>query len=66
MAMTPTSKQSKFEEMVDASINLSEPILFYDVKPNHECHFCIIDDGTLYKYRISRKEIELQKAGVKK
>lgn len=57
---------NKFEEMVDASINLSEPILFYDVKPNHECHFCIIDDGTLYKYRISRKEIELQKAGVKK
>lgn len=57
---------SKFEELVDASINLSEPILFYDVKPNHECHFVIIDDGTLYKYRISRKELELQKAGVRK
>ena len=27
---------TKFEEMVDASINLSEPILFYDVKPNYQ------------------------------
>ena len=57
---------NKFEEMVDASINLSEPILFYDVKPNHECHFCIIDDGTLYKYKLSRKELELVRAGVRK
>ena len=57
---------NKFEELVDASINLSEPILFYDVKPNHECHFVIIDDGSLYKYRISRKELELQKVGVRK
>ena len=57
---------SKFEELVDASINISEPILFYDVKPNQECHFVIIDDGVLYKYKISRKEMLLEKAGVKK
>ena len=52
---------TEFEEMVDASINLSEPILFYDIKPNHECHFIIIDDATMYKYVVSRKEIEYQK-----
>ncbi len=57
---------SKFEELVDASINISEPILFYDVKPNQECHFVIIDDDVLYKYKISRKEMLLEKAGVKK
>lgn len=56
---------TKFEEMVDASINLSEPILFYDVKPNYECHFIIIDNETMYKYKISRREIELNKMGDK-
>lgn len=57
---------TRFEEMVDASINLSEPILFYDVKPNQECHFIIIDDETMYKYKISRREMELNRAGVRK
>ncbi len=43
-----------FEEMVDASLNLQSPILFYNVIPGEKCFFVIVKDDTLYKYRITR------------
>ena len=44
--------------MVDASINENSPILFYEVIPNEKSFFIIAKDKTLYKYRLSKVELE--------
>lgn len=49
---------NKFTEMVDASTNLGEPILFYNVIPGEKCFFIIIKGDTLYKYRLTKAYLE--------
>jgi len=56
----------KFEELVDASENLSSPILFYEVIPGQLSFFVVTNDKTLYKFTLdkadlNRKETEKRK-----
>jgi hypothetical protein len=55
-----------FTEMVDASTNLGEPILFYNVIPGEKCFFVIIKDDTLYKYRLTRAYLENEELNKRK
>lgn len=48
----------KFEEMVDASINLKTPILYYEAIKGEKSFFIIVKDDTLYKYRITKSYLE--------
>ncbi len=48
----------KFEEMVDASLNLKSPILYYEAMPGEKSFFIITKDDTLYKYRLTRAYLE--------
>ncbi len=48
----------QFSEMVDASINLQSPILYYEVIPGEKCFFVIVKDDTIYKYRLTKAYLE--------
>ena len=61
----------EFGEMVDASINLKTPILYYEVIPGEKCFFVITNGDTLYKFRITksyleREENDREEKGLKK
>ena len=61
----------EFGEMVDASINLKTPILYYEVIPGEKCFFVITKGDTLYKFRITksyleREENDREEKGLKK
>ncbi len=47
-----------FEEMVDASINLQIPILYYDVIPGEKSFFIMTNNDTLYKFRLTKAYLE--------
>ena len=48
----------EFGEMVDASINLKTPILYYEVIPGEKCFFVITKGDTLYKFRLTKSYLE--------
>ena len=47
-----------FEEMVDAAQQLELPIYYYETIPNEKSYFVIVNDDTLYKYRLTRAFLE--------
>lgn len=49
---------NNFQEMVDASINLKSPIIYYEVIPGEKSIFVIINGDTLYKFRLSKAYLQ--------
>lgn len=56
---------TNFGELLDASNNTNEPILFYEVIPNEKSFFIVLKGDTIYKYRLTKayleKELERKK-----
>ena len=56
---------TNFGELIDASNNTNEPILFYEVIPNEKSFFIVLKGDTIYKYRLTKayleKELERKK-----
>jgi len=59
-------KVEKFEELVDASENLSSPILFYEVIPGELSFFVITNDKTLYKFTLDKASLNKKNLEKKK
>ena len=49
---------NKFSELVDAAINLNTNILFYEVIPDEESYFVIMDKDILYKFKLTKGYLE--------
>ena len=50
-----------FEELLDVNELTSEPIIYYEVEPDHKSYFIILKQDTLYKLTISRAYLEKHK-----